>query len=147
MLGATVFPHNIGLGATRDPALVRDVEHITAEETRASGPQWAFAPCICVARDDRWGRTYESFGETPDLVKRMETAIDGLQGPPGQLDDTDRVLATAKHFAGDGDTQYGTAAATTRSTRAIAVTSRRGLLARLPCAPTSPRCRTTTSAP
>ena len=55
-----------------------------------------------MARDDRWGRTYESFGETPRLVKSMETVIDGLQGKPGQLDDADRVLATAKHFAGDG---------------------------------------------
>ena len=85
MHGATVFPHNIGLGATRDPALVRDVEHIAASETRSSGPQWAFAPCVCVARDDRWGRTYESFGETPALVEKMETAIDGLQGTPGHL--------------------------------------------------------------
>ncbi len=108
MYGATVFPHNIGLGATRDPALVRDVEHVAASETRSSGPQWAFAPCICVARDDRWGRTYESFGETPALVEKMETAIDGLQGKPGQLSDNDRVLATAKHFAGDGLTTYGT---------------------------------------
>src|SRR4051795_6055088 len=81
MLGATVFPHNIGLGATRDSALVRDVEHVAAEETRATGPQWAFAPCICAARDDRWGRTYESFSENPDLVIQMETAIDGFQGP------------------------------------------------------------------
>src|SRR4051795_6978177 len=80
MLGATVFPHNIGLGATRDPALVRDGEHVTAEETRASGPQWSFAPCVCAARDDRWGRTYESFGEDPRLVEQMETAIDGFQG-------------------------------------------------------------------
>jgi beta-glucosidase len=108
MYGATVFPHNIGLGATRDPALVRRVEHIAASETRSTGPQWAFAPCICVARDDRWGRIYESFGETPALVKRMETAIDGLQGPPGHLSDNTRVLATAKHFAGDGLTRYGT---------------------------------------
>jgi beta-glucosidase len=108
MAGATVFPHNIGLGATRDPDLVREVEHISAAETRASGPQWAFAPCVCVARDDRWGRTYESFGETPALVERMETAIDGFQGRPGQLADADRVLATAKHFAGDGLTTYGT---------------------------------------
>ena len=108
MYGATVFPHNIGLGATRDPALVRDVEHIAASETRSSGPQWAFAPCVCVARDDRWGRTYESFGETPALVEKMETAIDGLQGKPGHLSDNDRVLATAKHFAGDGLTTYGT---------------------------------------
>jgi beta-glucosidase len=108
MQGATVFPHNIGLGATRDPALVREVEHIAASETRSSGPQWAFAPCVCVARDDRWGRSYESFGETPALVEKMETAIDGFQGPPGHLSDNDRVLATAKHFAGDGLTTYGT---------------------------------------
>jgi beta-glucosidase len=108
MYGATVFPHNIGLGATRDPDLVRQVEHVAASETRSSGPQWAFAPCICVARDDRWGRTYESFGETPQLVEKMETAIDGFQGGPGQLSDNDRVLATAKHFAGDGLTTYGT---------------------------------------
>lgn len=110
MYGATVFPHNIGLGATRDPKLVEEVEHVTAAETRASGPQWVFAPCICAARDDRWGRTYESFGEDPSLVEEMETAIDGFQGPPGHLSDPDRVLATAKHFAGDGDTVYGTSA-------------------------------------
>src|SRR4051794_15643359 len=108
MYGATVFPHNIGLGASRDPSLVRDVEHVAAQETRTTGPQWAFAPCICVARDDRWGRTYESFGEDPRLVQQMETAIDGFQGSRGQLDDPDRVLATAKHFAGDGLTTYGT---------------------------------------
>jgi beta-glucosidase len=108
MYGATVFPHDIGLGASRDPALVRSVEHVAAEETRTTGPQWVFAPCICVARDDRWGRTYESFGETPSLVKMMETAIDGFQGPPGHLSDPDRVMATAKHFAGDGLTTYGT---------------------------------------
>jgi beta-glucosidase len=108
MYGATVFPHDIGLGASRDPGLVRDVEHVAAEETRTTGPQWVFAPCICVARDDRWGRTYESFGEDPSLVKEMETAIDGFQGPPGHLSDPDRVMATAKHFAGDGLTSYGT---------------------------------------
>ena len=105
--GATVFPHNIGLGATRDPELVEQIGHITAIETRATGPQWAFAPCICVARDDRWGRTYESFGEDPKLVTQMETAIDGLQGDgAGDLARPDRVLASAKHFAGDGLTTY-----------------------------------------
>ena len=78
MDGATVFPHNIGLGATRDPALVRRVEHVAASETRSTGPQWAFAPCICVARDDRWGRIYESFGESP--------------GPRGVDGDRDRRL-------------------------------------------------------
>jgi beta-glucosidase len=108
LYGATVFPHNIGLGATRDPKLVEEVEQVTAEETRATGPQWVFAPCICAARDDRWGRTYESFGEDPSLVEKMETAIRGFQGPPGHLDEPDHVLATAKHFAGDGDTVYGT---------------------------------------
>jgi len=108
MNGATVFPHNIALGATRDPGLVRRVEHVAASETRSTGPQWAFAPCICVARDDRWGRTYESFGESPALVESMETAIAGFQGPRGHLSDNDRVLATAKHFAGDGLTTYGT---------------------------------------
>ncbi|HEX2893334.1 MAG TPA: glycoside hydrolase family 3 protein [Marmoricola sp.] len=106
LYGATVFPHNIGLGATRDPRLARRVGAITAEETRASGPQWAFAPCVCVARDDRWGRTYESFGESPRLVESMETIIDGLQGRPGQLRDSRHVLATAKHYAGDGLTSY-----------------------------------------
>ncbi|MDQ4113927.1 MAG: glycoside hydrolase family 3 protein [Actinomycetota bacterium] len=106
--GATVFPHNIGLGATRDPKLAERIGHITAEETRASGPQWNFAPCICVARDDRWGRTYESFGENPKLAAQMVQMIEGFQGDKGELDDPDRVLATAKHFAGDGLTTFGT---------------------------------------
>jgi beta-glucosidase len=124
LLGATVFPHNIGLGATRDPELVRRVEEITAQETRASGPQWAFAPCICAARDDRWGRTYESFGEDPSLVIQMETAIDGLQGPPGHLADANHVLATAKHYAGDGDTTYGTSTGSYKIDQGIAITDR-----------------------
>ncbi|SDK85970.1 beta-glucosidase [Nocardioides sp. YR527] len=106
--GATVFPHNIGLGATRDPKLAERIGHITAEETRASGPQWTFAPCVCVARDDRWGRTYESFGESPKLAAQMAQMIEGFQGDKRELDDPDRVLATAKHFAGDGFTTFGT---------------------------------------
>jgi beta-glucosidase len=123
--GATVFPHNIGLGATRDPGLVEDVEHVTADETRASGPQWAFAPCICAARDDRWGRTYESFGEDPDLVLRMESAIDGFQGNgASDLADRDRVLATAKHYAGDGDTTYGTGTGDYTIDQGITITNR-----------------------
>src|SRR3954471_23321429 len=125
LLGATVFPHNIGLGATRDPDLVREVEHITASETRSTGPQWSFAPCICAARDDRWGRTYESFSEDPRLVEKMETAIDGFQGSRGQLKDRDRVLATAKHYAGDGDTQYGTGNGDYAIDQGITVTNRR----------------------
>jgi beta-glucosidase len=125
LYGATVFPHNIGLGATRDPGLVEDVEHVTADETRASGPQWAFAPCICAARDDRWGRTYESFGEDPDLVIKMETAIDGFQGNGGSdLANRDRVLATAKHYAGDGDTTYGTGSGDYKIDQGVDITNR-----------------------
>jgi beta-glucosidase len=124
LLGATVFPHNIGLGATRDPGLVRDVEHTAAEETRATGPQWTFAPCICAARDDRWGRTYESFSEDPNLVELMETAIDGFQGGPGHLSDPDRVLATAKHYAGDGDTTYDDTSGGYKIDQGVAITSR-----------------------
>jgi beta-glucosidase len=116
LLGATVFPHNIGMGATRDPDLVRRAAQVTAEETRATGPQWTFSPCLCAARDDRWGRTYESFGEDPSLVIEMETAIDGYkQGG---------VLATAKHYAGDGDTKYGTASGDYKIDQGIAVTNR-----------------------
>ncbi|MBR7833454.1 glycoside hydrolase family 3 C-terminal domain-containing protein [Actinospica durhamensis] len=106
LVGATVFPQNIGLGATRDPALVEQDGEITATETRATGVTWTFAPCVCVARDERWGRTYESFGEDPALVDQMETIIDGLQGD-GALSKDTSVLATAKHFAGDGGTTYG----------------------------------------
>ncbi|MEN3362206.1 MAG: beta-glucosidase, partial [Mycobacteriales bacterium] len=126
LLGATIFPHNIGLGATRDPALVAEVEHVAATETRATGPQWAFGPCLCVARDDRWGRTYESFGEDPALVTSMTTAIDGLQGPAASgLAANDRVLAAAKHFGGDGDTEYGTSTTSNyRIDQGVTVTSR-----------------------
>jgi beta-glucosidase len=106
LVGATVFPHNIGMGATRDPALVKQEGVIAATETRATGPTWAFAPCVCVTRDERWGRSYESFGEDPALVDQMETIIDGLQGD-GALSKNTSVLATAKHFVGDGGTTYG----------------------------------------
>ncbi|MFJ8039589.1 glycoside hydrolase family 3 protein [Kitasatospora sp. NPDC096147] len=125
LVGATVFPHNIALGATRDPELAREAAHITAIETRATGPQWVFAPCVCVARDDRWGRTYESFGETPELVTSMETQIDGFQGRRGSgLDRPDRVLATVKHYAGDGSTAYGSSAGSYRLDQGVTVTSR-----------------------
>ena len=107
LVGATVFPQNIGMGATRDPALAEQEGQITATETRATGVTWAFAPCVCVARDPRWGRTYESFGEDPALVTQMETVIDGLQGD-GALAKNTSVLATAKHYVGDGGTTYGT---------------------------------------
>jgi beta-glucosidase len=141
LVGATVFPHNIGLGAARDPRLVEQVEHVTAEETRATGPQWVFAPCLCVARDLRWGRTYESFGEDPSLVIKMTTAIDGFQGPRAKdVADRDRVLATAKHYAGDGDTEFGSAAGDYTIDQGITVTSRRDF-ARIDLTPYVPAVR------
>jgi beta-glucosidase len=110
--GATLFPHNVGLGATRDPALVGLVGQATAEEVRATGIPWSFGPCVCVSRDERWGRSYESFSEDPSLVVSMETIIDGLQGgTAGPVADQNRVLATSKHYAGDGDTEYDQAVA------------------------------------
>ncbi|MEU1272034.1 glycoside hydrolase family 3 N-terminal domain-containing protein [Streptomyces sp. NPDC005799] len=109
LAGATIMPHNIGLGATRDPQLAERTGAVTASEVRATGIPWDFAPCLCVSRDERWGRAYESFGEDPALVQSMETIIQGLQGAPNgrDLKDDDKVLATAKHFVGDGGTEYG----------------------------------------
>ncbi|MCX4577717.1 glycoside hydrolase family 3 C-terminal domain-containing protein [Streptomyces sp. NBC_01571] len=109
LTGATIMPHNIGIGATRDPGLAEKAGAVTAAEVRATGIPWDFAPCLCVTRDERWGRSYESFGEDPALVKSMETVIQGLQGARDgkDLKDDDKVLATAKHFVGDGGTEYG----------------------------------------
>ena len=109
LVGATIMPHNIGIGASRNPQLARRTGSVTAAEVRATGIPWGFAPCLCVARDERWGRTYESFGEDPALVETMETVIQGLQGDRDGTDlkDDDKVLATAKHFVGDGGTEYG----------------------------------------
>jgi beta-glucosidase len=104
--GATIFPHNIGLGATRDPALVQNIGRAVAEEVSGTGIDWDFAPCLCVARNDRWGRTYESFGEKPELPTQMATLITGLQGTT--LGGPASVLATAKHYIGDGGTTGGT---------------------------------------
>jgi len=104
--GATLFPHNIGLGATRDPALVQRIGRAVAEEVAGTGIDWSFAPCLCVARNDRWGRTYESFGETPELPTSMTSFVTGLQGAAlggGPAS----VLATAKHYLGDGGTTGG----------------------------------------
>jgi beta-glucosidase len=107
VVGTTIFPHNIGLGATRNPKLVEQAAHITALETAGTGIRWAFAPCIAVVQDERWGRTYESFGQSPKLVSEMGVAaIRGLQGE-NLSDKPDSVLACAKHFIGDGGTQNG----------------------------------------
>ncbi|MFE0510666.1 glycoside hydrolase family 3 N-terminal domain-containing protein, partial [Streptomyces sp. NPDC058964] len=109
LAGATIMPHNIGIGATRDPRLAEKAGAVTAAEVRATGIPWDFAPCLCVTRDERWGRSYESFGEDPALVESMETVIQGLQGRADgrDLSRNDKVLATAKHFVGDGGTEYG----------------------------------------
>src|SRR5262245_25875726 len=101
VLGAVIFPHNIGLGCTRNPALIERAARITAEEVRATGINWTFAPCVTVPRDERWGRTYEGFGESPDLVRTLgAAAVKGLQA--SDLSDPLSVLACAKHFVGDG---------------------------------------------
>lgn len=110
VLGATIFPHNIGLGATRNPELLRQIGSITAREVRATGIQWVFAPTLAVAQNDRWGRTYESYSENPAIVKQLAGAmIEGLQGSPGTdgFLDSYHVVATAKHFLADGGTLGG----------------------------------------
>ena len=104
--GAVIFPHNVGLGATRNPQLVEKVAMVTAKEIKGTGIHWTFAPCVAVARNERWGRTYESFGEDPDLVKILGTAhVKGLQG--NNLSDKNSALACVKHFVGDGGTTNG----------------------------------------
>jgi len=105
--GATIFPHNIGLGAAHDPELIRLIGEITALEVRVTGLDWAFSPTVAVARDPRWGRTYESYSADPRLVREYAAAmVTGLQGRVGtpQFLDAAHVLATPKHFLGDGGT-------------------------------------------
>ncbi len=105
---ATIFPHNIGLGAAGDADLVRRIGAATALETAATGILWNFAPCVAVALDPRWGRTYESYGQDPALVTALGTAyIEGYQAPVPGL--AARTAATAKHFLGDGATVWGSA--------------------------------------
>lgn len=105
--GATIFPHNIGLGAAGDPDLVERIGKATRVEMLATGIRWAFAPTIAVPHDIRWGRTYEGFGRDPELVSSLGAAsVRGLQGTGGERIE---VLACAKHFVGDGATTWGTA--------------------------------------
>ncbi|KAM5584866.1 hypothetical protein ABKV19_004302 [Rosa sericea] len=112
---ATIFPHNVGLGATRDPALVKRIGEATALEVRATGIPYAFAPCIAVCRDPRWGRCYESYSEDHKIVQAMTEIIPGLQGdmPPGfqkgapYVGGKGKVAACAKHYLGDGGTTKG----------------------------------------
>jgi beta-glucosidase len=108
--GATIFPHNVALGATHDPDLVRRIGEATAAEVAATGIDWTFAPTVAVARDVRWGRAYESYSESPALVARYAPAmVAGLQGQWGsaQFMAPGRTLATVKHFVGDGGTGAG----------------------------------------
>jgi beta-glucosidase len=104
--GATVFPHNVGLGAIGDAAFVEQIARIVADESAGVGADFPFAPVVAVSRDERWGRTYESFAETPDLVSMMGVAVTkGLQFPTG--DTKISILANLKHYLGDGGTADG----------------------------------------
>ena len=112
--GAVIYPHNIGLGASGNAQLVRDIGRATARAVRATGQQWAFAPTLAVVQHVRWGRTYESFGNDPALVARLgRAAVEGLQE---NLAQGIGVLASAKHFVGDGGTRHGTDQGITRAT-------------------------------
>jgi len=107
VIGATLPPQNIGLGCTRDAKLVEKLSVITAEEVRAIGVNWAFAPCVTVPQDIRWGRTYEGYSDNPDVVKELgEASVRGLQNVG--LNNPLAVLACAKHYVGDGATSFGT---------------------------------------
>ena len=104
--GAVIFPHNIGLGCTRNPKLVEEASRITAVEMAATGANWNFAPCVAVPQDERWGRTYEGFGESPALVADLgAAAVRGLQG--ADLSYPPHVLASVKHYVADGGTAGG----------------------------------------
>jgi beta-glucosidase len=106
VLGAVIFPHQIGLGATRNPRLVEEAARVTAGEMLATGISWAFAPCLAVAQDPRWGRTYESYSDDPELVGRLgAAAVRGIQGARRRGPWT--ALACAKHYVGDGGTTGG----------------------------------------
>jgi beta-glucosidase len=110
VVGATIFPQNIGLGAARNPELIRRIGEVTARELAVTGFDWDFSPTLAVVRDDRWGRTYEGFSEDPEIVRAYAgKMVEGLQGRPGtgEFMGPGRVIATAKHFVGDGGTAGG----------------------------------------
>ncbi|NMP31507.1 glycoside hydrolase family 3 protein [Thalassotalea sp. M1531] len=109
VIGATLFPHNIGLGAANNPALIEKIAEITATEVMVTGIDWVFAPTVAVVRDDRWGRTYEGYSEDPEIVREYAAAIvNGLQGhADGDFLSDKRVISTVKHFLGDGGTEKG----------------------------------------
>ena len=108
VVGATIFPQNIGLGATNNPQLMREIGEITALEVAATGIDWVFAPTLAVVRNDTWGRTYEGYSEDPEIARAYAGEIvRGLQGEGENLFGPANVIATAKHFVGDGGTENG----------------------------------------
>ena len=103
--GATIFPHNIGLGATRNEKLVEEITSITAIESQATGFNWVFSPCVAIPFNEKWGRVYEAFSESTELTEKLTRA--SVKGYQGSLSDPTTVMATAKHFIGDGATDFG----------------------------------------
>jgi beta-glucosidase len=114
--GATIFPHNIGLGATQNEKLVKKIAKITAIESQATGFNWVFSPCVAIPLNEKWGRVYEAFSESTALTEKLtKAAVNGLQG---NLKEATTVLATAKHFIGDGATDFGVEGGNTSFTAA-----------------------------
>jgi beta-glucosidase len=108
VVGATIFPHNIGLGASNDPELIEKIGRATAKEVLATGIDWVFAPTVAVVRNDQWGRTYESYSENPEIIKKYaKSMVSGLQGKSENIFGEDHLIATVKHFIGDGGTKDG----------------------------------------
>ena len=117
VFGATIYPHNIGLGATQNPELLRDIGSAVAEEVLATGLFWTFAPTVTVPQDYRWGRTYEGYSESPELVSKLgEAFVYGLQGEGEEFLSERKIIGTAKHFLGDGGTFLGRDQGDTKTT-------------------------------
>lgn len=110
VIGGTIFPHNVGLGAMNNPDLVREIMTVTARELRVTGHDWTFAPTLAVPRDNRWGRSYEGFGEIPEMAtKYARPIVEGVQGAFGETGflGSSKIIASAKHFIADGGTKNG----------------------------------------
>ena len=103
--GATIFPHNIGLGAANNEDLVYEIAKITALESQATGFNWVFSPCVAIPYNEKWGRVYEAFSESTNITEKLTKA--SVKGHQGNLADATTVMATAKHFVGDGATDFG----------------------------------------
>ena len=114
--GATIFPHNVGLGATGNENLVQEIAEITALESQATGFNWVFSPCVAIPFNEKWGRVYEAFSESTELTEKLTRA--SVKGHQGNLADPKTVMATAKHFVGDGATDFGVEGGNTSLSRA-----------------------------